>query len=809
MQENIKILVIEDNPGDARLINIYLKEFFGDKFSFSSVDYLSKSLELLSRETFDIIILDLTLPDSSGLDTFKKVYQKSPEIPIIVLTGLEDESLGINAMKLGAQDFLEKGLIKGKELSRSINYSIERFKLLKELSENAKKLEVRTQDLLKEQLKLSEAQQLAHIGNWEWDMEKNTIIWSEELYRIFGLLPHNPNITFEKFHELVHPSDWWHLKRGIVEAKKTHESFNFYFRIIPDSTTKTIHARCKVIINEAGHAYKMTGIAQDITDTVQKEELSKLVLAATQSYNSVVIIDKNLNIEWVNEGFTQLTNYTLKDLKGKSISVLRGNMRNVTQQKNMFESILKEKKPITFENINYSKQGKEYWVITTATPILGKDGQVERIIAIETDISLRKQIEEELVEANRITEQSLKKVNKMLVELTAAKKELEESMKVKAQFMANMSHEIRTPMNAVIGFTELLLKTELSQEQKQYIEAVKTSGKNLLVIINDILDFSKIESGKLEFENIKFSLSQVISTVTELMLAKAGEKNIRLSTKIDQKIPDQLIGDPTRLNQILLNLVGNAIKFTNQGEVKITIELLSEATNVEELKFSVTDTGIGIPEDKLKSLFKAFTQVSNETTRKYGGTGLGLAIAKQLVEMQNGSISVKSKVAEGSTFSFILKFKKNEKPESGSNKVVAKLDFKKLEGSTVLLVEDNLLNQILAKKVLTDWKLKVEVAENGLVAIDKLKKNNFDLILMDIQMPEMDGYDATKYIREKLTSPKSETPIIAMTAHALAGEAEKCIKAGMDDYISKPFDTQALYLKIDAALKKNILQKVN
>lgn len=811
MEENIKILVIEDNAGDARLINIYLKEFYGEKFTFSSVDYLSKGLELLSKEIFDIIILDLTLPDSSGLDTFKKVYEHSPETPIIVLTGLEDESIGINAMKLGAQDFLEKGHISGKELSRSINYSIERFKLLKDLSENSKKLEARTRDLLAEQLKLSEAQQLAHIGNWEWDIEKNTIIWSDELYRIYGLSPHNPNITVEKFHEMVYPDDWWHIKRVIVEAKKTYESGDFYHRIIiPDSTIITIHARFKIIVNGAGQAIKMTGTAQDVTESVQKEELTKLVLAATQSYNSVVIIDKNQNIEWVNEGFTRLTNYTLKDLKGKSISILRGsNGRQITQQKNVFESILKEKKPVTFENVNYTKNGKEYWVITTATPILGKDGQIERIIAIETDISLRKQIEEELVEANRIAEQSLNKVNRTLEELTTAKKELEESMKVKSQFMANMSHEIRTPMNAVIGFTDLLLKTPLTNEQKQYIDAVKTSGKNLLVIINDILDFSKIESGKLEFELIDFRLSQVISTVTELMLTKSIEKNIRLSTNIDPRIPDNLIGDPTRLNQILLNLVGNGIKFTNQGEVKITVDLHSEVNNMEELKFSVSDTGIGIPEDKLKTLFKAFTQVSNETTRKYGGTGLGLVIAKELVELQGGTISVQSKVGEGSTFSFYLKFKKGNKSESGNKSSVENFEVKELEGLNVLLVEDNLLNQILAKKVLTDWKLKVEVAENGLIAIDKLEKNNFDLILMDIQMPEMDGYDATHYIREKLISPKNDVPIIAMTAHALTGEAEKCINAGMDDYISKPFDSKILYYKIVSVLKKNKLLKPN
>lgn len=805
MEEKIKILIIEDNPGDSRLISIYLKESFDDKFAYSSAENLSKGLKLLTEEVFDVIILDLTLPDSSGLDTFKKVFEHSANIPIIVLTGLEDESVGINAMKLGAQDFLVKGHINEKALSRSINYSIERFKLVKELSENAKKLEKKTKDLEREQLKLSEAQQLAHIGSWEWDIEKDTIIFSDELFRIYGLNVDNSNISREKINEMVHPADREYVKGLLSDAKNKHDPFSYYYRIIlPDASIKTIHARGKVIINDAGQAITMIGTAQDVSDSIHNEELEKLVLAATQSYNSVIIVDKNQKIEWVNEGFSRATNYNLNDLKGKPISILRGNNeKGIEEQKNIFESILKSKKPTTFENINYTKHGKEYWVISTATPILGKDGQVERIITIESDISLRKQMEEMEIEAKKIAEQSLNQVSKTLIELTKAKKELEESMKVKGQFMANMSHEIRTPMNAIIGFTNLLLKTPLTIEQKQFVDAVQTSGKNLLVIINDILDFSKIESGKLAFEQISFRLSQAISTATELMLPKSSEKNIRISTKIDQNIFDHLIGDPTRLNQILLNIIGNAIKFTNQGEVKITVDLLSEVNDTLELKFSVIDTGIGIPEDKINSLFKAFSQVSSETTRKYGGTGLGLAIAKQLVELQGGTISVQSKVGVGSTFSFTLKFKKSEELASENKNSIEAPEDSELEGLNVLLVEDNLLNQILAKKVLTDRKLNVDVAENGIIAIDKLEKNNFDLILMDIQMPEMDGYEATKHIRENFSSSKREIPIIAVTAHALTGEAEKCINAGMNDYLSKPFDSDVLHSKIVSVLKKN------
>ncbi len=806
MDEKIKILIIEDNPGDLRLITIYLKEFFGDKYISENSDYLWKGIELLSKGTYDIIILDLSLPDSFGLNTFKKVYEHSPKIPIIVLTGLEDESIGINAMKLGAQDFLVKGNIKGKDLSRSINYSIERFKLLKALSENAKKLEEKTLDLLNEQIKLANAQKLARLGSWEWDIAKNSITWSDELYRIFGLQKNEFAGTFEQYINLIHPADRDCAKNIIEESCRTLKPFNFHHKVVyKDKAVKIIHSVGEIITNEDNKAIKVVGTAQDVTELFHKEELEKLVLAATQSYNSVVIFDREQKVEWVNEGFTRLTGYTLSDIKNKSIGILRGNdNRGIAQQKTVLDTILKDKKPVTYENINYTKQGNEYWVITTATPILGKDGEVERVIAIESDISLRKKIEEELVEANKIAEQSLNKVNKTLDQLIKAKKQLEESMKVKEQFMANMSHEIRTPMNAIVGFTDLLLKTQLTTEQKQYVDAVKTSGKNLLVIINDILDFSKIQSGKFVFEQIKFRLSQVVSSITELMLPKANEKKIRLSAIIDPKISDCLLGDPMRLNQIILNLLGNAIKFTKEGEVKITVNLLKDTNDIVKLSFAVSDTGIGIPKDKQVMIFEGFSQVSNETTRKYGGTGLGLAIAKQLVELQDGTIAVESELDKGSTFTFILEFKKDLHPEVKNNKndTVLPESTDELEGTRILLVEDNLMNQILAKKILSDWKCNVTVAENGLVAIDKLTENDFDLILMDIQMPEMDGNEATRYIRSKFSPPKSGVPIMAMTAHALAGEAEKCLKVGMNEYISKPFDAKVLYAKMLSILKK-------
>ncbi len=806
MGEKIHILLIEDNRGDANLIYIYLKEAFPHAFDLSTEDYLESGLERIGPSSHDIIIVDLSLPDSSGLDTFKRVYEKAPEIPIIVLTGLEDEAMGIMTVKMGAQDFLIKGKLNGKALRRSINYSIERYKLLKSLAEKSKMLEEQTAALLSEKQKLAQAQKLAHIGSWELSLPENSFSCSDELYRILDIEPGEMPITYMDFIDFIHPDDKESVTKEISRAIQKLRPFEFFNRILrKDGSVRYLQAKGELVLDNENNIVKVIGTAQDITQKKKEEQLEQLALVAIKSYNAVTIADREGKIEWVNEGFTKLFGYKLKDVKGTYGEILRkGEKTGLSPDNEHYKVLIKEKKPLSYENKNYSKSGEEYWVLTSLTPLLNDKGEVEKIISIDSDITRRKKAEQELIIANKIAEHSIFKGNKALEELHKAKQEVEESVRVKEQFLANMSHEIRTPMNAIIGFTNLLLKAEHGPENRQYLNAIKTSGQNLLVIINDILDFSKLELGKITLECIPFKLDQLISTVIDLMLPKAIEKNIKLSFSIAKDIPVTLLGDPTRLNQVLVNLVGNAIKFTNEGGVRIEVNLMNQSEEEVSLRFSVTDTGIGIPAESVDKIFEGFTQATSDTTRKYGGTGLGLTITKELIELQGGEISVTSKLNEGSSFIFWLKFKR-EKEESADADTEGKEKSEEfpLENVKVLLVEDNLFNQLLAVKILENWHCRVETADNGVIATEKAETMDFDLVLMDIQLPEMDGYQATAYIRNKIKGPRSKIPIIAMTAHAFAEEIEKCKKMGMDDYISKPFDESKLRSKIIRVLQIN------
>ena len=431
-----------------------------------------------------------------------------------------------------------------------------------------------------------------------------------------------------------------------------------------------------------------------------------------------------------------------------------------------------------------------------------EQGKVLGVVVVARDITEQKRIEKELTEARVFAEFATLIAEEAKSKAETATRLAVDAVKAKQQFLSNMSHEIRTPMNAIIGFTKVVLKTELTAKQKEYLMAIKMSGDALIVLINDILDLAKVDAGKMTFEQTPFKMAQSLSAMLHLFETKIQEKNLVLIKEYDSHIPELLVGDPVRLHQIILNLVSNAVKFTNKGTITVSVRMVSEDEEKATIEFSVTDTGIGIPENKIDKIFENFQQASSGTSRLYGGTGLGLAIVKQLVESQGGSISVSSKFDEGSTFGFTLSFLKT-KAEAEVEPEIEETDTE-VRNIKVLVVEDIALNQLLMKTVLDDFGFERDIAANGKIAIEKLKAKTYDVILMDLQMPEMNGFEATDYIRNVM---KLTIPIIALTADVTTVDMAKCTAVGMNDYLAKPIDEGLLYSKILAQTKKPAIPK--
>lgn len=573
-----------------------------------------------------------------------------------------------------------------------------------------------------------------------------------------------------KIHDLIAPN----FKETVATfynnqgEKKLNPEELEYVILTKNGTKIWVNQIASLVYNETKKTDEFIVVARDITE---KKNINQILKSSEEKYRGIIenlelgLLEVNINelIIKAYPQFCEMTGYTENELLGKNAQqfLLHPDSVNVMQ-----EQIRKRRNGISgvYEVQIKHKEGHYMWGMISGAPFYDIEGKQIGSIGIHLDISKQKKIENELQEAKEIAEASVKS------------KEL---------FLANMSHEIRTPMNAIIGLGNLLKETNLTKNQYKYISTISTSSQNLLTIINDILDFTKIEAGKLEMESIPFDITYSIEKTIEVFEPIAKEKKLAFNYKIDKTLRREVLGDPTRLNQVLINLLGNAFKFTQKGAIDLAVELIDKTKTNYTVKFSVKDSGIGISTKNLETIFDSFTQAESSTARLYGGTGLGLAICHQLIKLMGGSLSVSSEIGIGTEFYFNVCFqilKTQTMIHNVPNITLAK-------HLKVLLVEDNQVNQFLAKTILNQWDCKIDCAENGKIAIEKVKETAYDIILMDIRMPIMNGEEATTIIRENL---KISTPIIALTANAIKGDKEKYLALGMNGYISKPFSKESL-----------------
>jgi signal transduction histidine kinase len=416
-------------------------------------------------------------------------------------------------------------------------------------------------------------------------------------------------------------------------------------------------------------------------------------------------------------------------------------------------------------------------------------------LTLTTKWSLQQQAIEYTDKLEKEVEERTSELNKLVEDFKKMKEKAEKASNAKSAFLANMSHEIRTPMNGVMGMNDLLLETNLSAEQRELSTMVKKSAKSLLRVINDILDLSKIEAGKMRLEEVPFNIRESTHEIVQILSFSSNDKGLPISKTIDDSIPEYLIGDPVRIRQVLMNFGGNAVKFTEKGQVSFDVKLIKSQRGSCTLKFSVTDTGPGITKKKQKEIFGTFTQGDTSTTRKYGGTGLGLSICKQLVDLMDGELGLDSEPGKGSTFWFTVSLKKATEEtarESMDQPGMNNGFFNSGQTLKILIAEDNKINQIVARKILEKEGFEVDIAETGKEAVDAVQNGDYSFVFMDIQMPEMDGYEATRTIRELEKGTGKHTPIIALTASAMEKDREKCLSVGMDEYVPKPIEKEEL-----------------